>query len=91
MRLFEVPATRSLLPTDSSTDIRLAIEPGKHVATFDDLEDFRNKLAFYLAHAEVRERVAEQGLQHVRASCTYDAMAQRLISAYDEVRNASRR
>lgn len=84
MRLFEVPATRTLLLTDSSADIHLAIEPGRHVATFEDLEEFRRKLAFYLAHAEERERIGEEGLQHVRTSSTYDAMAERLISAYEE-------
>lgn len=89
MRLFEVPATRSLLLTDSSADIELAIEPGEHVATFDDVGDFRKKLAFYLANAEVRERIAERGLRHVRAHCTYDVMADRLIRAYDEVRRAA--
>jgi glycosyltransferase involved in cell wall biosynthesis len=89
MRLFEVPATRSLLLTDSSADIELAIKPGEHVATFDDLDDFRKKLAFYLANAGARERIAEQGFAHVRTSCTYDTMAERLIRAYDEVRRTA--
>ena len=89
MRLFEVPATRTLLLTDSSADIELAIKPGEHVATFDDLDDFRRKLRFYLENAEARERIAEQGLQHVRAQCTYDAMADKLIAAYGEVRRAA--
>jgi glycosyltransferase involved in cell wall biosynthesis len=84
MRLFEVPATRTLLLTDSSADIELAIRPGEHVATFEDVDDFKRKLAFYLANAEARERIAGQGFEHVRTRCTYDAMADRLISAYEE-------
>lgn len=89
MRLFEVPATRSLLLTDSSADIELAIKPGEHVATFEDVDDFRQKLAFYLADAKARERIAAEGLRHVRTSCTYDVMAERLIRAYDEARRAA--
>lgn len=89
MRLFEIPATRSLLLTDSSADIELAIKPGEHVATFDDIDDFRKKLGLYLADARARERIADQGLQHVRAKCTYDAMAERLIQAYRDAREAA--
>jgi spore maturation protein CgeB len=86
MRLFEVPATRTLLLTDSSADIGLAITPGKHVETFADVGNFGRKLAFYLGNAQARERIAEQGYQHVRANCTYDRMVERLIAAYADVR-----
>ena len=89
MRLFEVPATRTLLLTDSSADIELAIRPGEHVATFRDVDDFREKLHFYLGHAAECERIAAQGFEHVRARCTYDAMAQTLIEAYDGLRRAA--
>ena len=84
MRLFEVPATRTLLLTDSSADIELAIRPGEHVATFHDVDEFREKLRFYLANAAERERIATQGFEHVRTRCTYDVMAERLIAAYEE-------
>ena len=87
MRLFEVPATRTLLLTDTSADIELAIKPGEHVATFADLDDFRRKLRFYLENAQARERIARHGLEHVRANCTYDRMAERLIQAYAETQN----
>jgi glycosyltransferase involved in cell wall biosynthesis len=89
MRLFEVPATRTLLLTDSSADIELAIQPGEHVATFADIDEFKRKLRFFLKDSQARERIAEQGFQHVRANCTYDAMAEKLIAAYDEVRRAA--
>lgn len=88
MRLFEVPATRTLLLTDSSADIELAIRPGEHVATFRDVDDFREKLSFYLANAAERERVALQGFEHVRTRCTYDHMAGVLCKAFEELRSA---
>ena len=53
--------------------------------TFSDIDDFKRKLRFYLDHAEARERIAAQGLQHVRANHTYDQMAATLIAAYDEL------
>lgn len=87
MRLFEVPATRTLLLTDSSTDIGLAIRPGEHVATFTDVDDFREKFRFYVGDATARERIALQGFDHVRTHCTYDAMAENLLRAYAETGN----
>jgi spore maturation protein CgeB len=85
MRLFEVPATGSFLLTDDSAETSLAVVPGRHVETFSDIDDFKRKLRFYLDHAEARERIAAQGLQHVRANHTYDQMAATLIAAYDEL------
>lgn len=86
MRVFEVPATGSLLLTDGSTDLSLSLAPGEHLATFDGLDDFRSKLAFYLGNDEARERVARQGLRHVREHCTYDRTAERILTAYEALR-----
>ena len=85
MRLFEVPATGSFLLTDDSAETSRAVTPGQHVETFSDIEDFKRKLRYYLENAEARERIAAQGLQHVRANHTYDRMADTLIAAYDEL------
>jgi spore maturation protein CgeB len=85
MRLFEVPATGSFLLTDDSAETSLAVTPGLHVETFSDIEDFKRKLRFYLDDAHARERIAAQGLQHVRANHTYDQMADTLIAAYGEL------
>jgi glycosyltransferase involved in cell wall biosynthesis len=83
MRLFEVPATGSFLLTDFSVDMGLSVTPGVHVETFSDLSDFQKKLRFYLDNPDARERIATQGMAHVRAHCTYDAMVEKLCAAYD--------
>ena len=89
MRLFEVPATGSFLLTDFSVDMGLSVTPGVHVETFSDLADFQRKLRFYLDNPVARERIAAQGMAHVREHCTYDAMVDRLCAAYDEVRRTA--
>ena len=83
MRLFEVPATGSFLLTDESVETTLAGTPGQHVETFSDVYDFRTKLRFYLNNASARERIAAQGMQHVRAHCSYDHMVDTILAAYD--------
>jgi hypothetical protein len=85
MRLFEVPATGSFLLTDHSAEMNLALTPGLHVETFSDLEDFRKKMLFYLNNAPARERIAAQGMPHVRAHHSYDCMVDSILASYEQV------
>jgi spore maturation protein CgeB len=81
MRLFEVPATGSFLLTDQSAEMKLAVTPGVHVETFSGLEEFREKLRFYLRSDEARERIARQGMTHVRAEHSYDRTVDAILAA----------
>ncbi|MFN2644496.1 MAG: glycosyltransferase [Burkholderiales bacterium] len=85
MRLFEVPATGTLLLTDRSAEIDAAVTSGEHVATFADVDEFQAKLRHYLEHDAERERVAASGMAHVRSHHTYDAMAEVLIAAFEKL------
>ena len=82
MRLFEAPATGSLLLTDESAELSVAVTPGVHVDTFSDVDDFRKKLRYYLDHATERQRIAQQGMEHVRAHHSYDSMVDSILAAY---------
>jgi spore maturation protein CgeB len=88
MRLFEVPASGSFLLTDHSLEIARALTPGEHLETFTSLDDFQDKLRRYLSDATSRERIAAQGLAHVRAHCTYDQTAERICRLYEGLRKA---
>jgi len=90
MRLFEVPATGSFLLTDASAEIELAVTPGQHVATFSDIDDFRTKMRWYLEHTSERERIAAQGMEHVRAHCSYDRMVDTVLAVYNDLRSGTR-
>ena len=83
MRLFEVPATGAFLLTDYSTDMEGVLAPGKHVAVFSDLEDFRRKVRHYLDDASERERIAAQGAEEVRTRHSYDRVVDRIVSVYE--------
>jgi hypothetical protein len=88
MRVFEVPATGSFLLTDPSTELGLSLKPGVHVDTFSDVDDFQKKLRFYLDHAAERQRIAMQGMQHVRVHHSYDAMVDSIIATYEAAESA---
>jgi spore maturation protein CgeB len=83
MRLFEVPATGTLLLTDHSAEMNFALTPGRHVATFSDLDELRQKLRYYLDNAAERERIAAQGMHEVRARHSYDRTVDAIAAAYE--------
>lgn len=83
MRLFEVPACRTLLLTDRSAEIDAAVTPGEHVVTFTEVDDFQRQLRHHLAADAERERIAARGMDHVRSLHNYDRMVDTLISAYE--------
>jgi glycosyltransferase involved in cell wall biosynthesis len=48
-------------------------EDKKHLVfyKFDDFEDLGNKIDYYLSHDEEREKIRQQGFEHVKANHTY--------------------
>ena len=39
---------------------------GEHLVTFDNMDDFKDKVEYYLEHEEEREEIAENGMNFVR-------------------------
>jgi spore maturation protein CgeB len=42
-------------------------------------------MRFYLDNTPLRERIAAQGMQHVRAHHSYDCMVDSLLAAYADI------
>ncbi len=81
MRVFEALACGSLLVTN---DLREngqeeLFRDGVHLATYGDAEELLEKVAYYLAHEEARERVAAAGCAEVLAKDTYRHRLERLL------------
>lgn len=71
MRYTETLACGSFFLTDMSEDSdRLGYIDGKHLVIYDDLEDFKNKVEYYLKpeNEKEREEIAKFGMDHVRAN-----------------------
>jgi spore maturation protein CgeB len=85
MRVLEVTATGSFLLTDGSRDLVRVVEPGRHVAVYEDMEDCVRQARYYLQNPEVREEIAAAGYRHVNAEHTYDAVASRIVDKYNEL------
>jgi GT2 family glycosyltransferase/tetratricopeptide (TPR) repeat protein/2-polyprenyl-3-methyl-5-hydroxy-6-metoxy-1,4-benzoquinol methylase len=82
MRVFEALAAGSLLLTNDLRDNgqNELFRDGIHLATYRDAEELLDKIQFYLAHEELRERIAAAGREQVLAKHAYRHRMQRILS-----------
>jgi hypothetical protein len=81
MRVFEGPATGSLLLTDRiGNGLAELVGDREHVVMYDD-EQLLELANSYLRESVTRERIARHGYEHVRAHHTYDHRARALLAA----------
>ena len=86
MRLFEVPATGSLLMTDEIREISDYFEEQTHLIIYRDTSDFKAKLKLMLEDNDQREQIAKAGLDHVRSCYTYAESVDKIINAYNALK-----
>ena len=58
---------------------------GEHLVTYSDHEDLREKVRYYLAHDEERQRIADAARAHVLAHHRYDQRLARVEELLGEV------
>jgi glycosyltransferase involved in cell wall biosynthesis len=79
MRVFEGPATGSLLLTDRiGNGLSELVGDREHVVMYDD-EHVLELVAEYLRDSAARERIARTGYEHVRTHHTYDHRVSTLL------------
>jgi hypothetical protein len=79
MRVFEGPATGTLLLTDRiGNGLSELVVDREHVVMYDD-EQLLDLADAFLRDAAARERIAGQGYEHVRAHHTYDHRARTIL------------
>ena len=75
-KVLEIMACGSLLLTDKCEEFDLlGIEDGKHVVVYNDLDDLRDKIYYYLENDSEREKIALNGNKLVNSKFRmYDAV-----------------
>lgn len=81
LRIFDVPATGSLLLTDYAPGIEEYLVPDKEVVIAHSPEEMRDKARYYLAHDAEREAIARAGREKVQQLETYPQKMRRLLDA----------
>ncbi len=90
MRVFEALACGSLLVTNDLADNgqEELVCDGVHLATYRGPDDLLERLRFYLAHPDLRERIAAAGRTHALQAHTY---RHRMRALLQHVANAQRK
>ncbi|MBV9124102.1 MAG: glycosyltransferase [Planctomycetes bacterium] len=92
MRVFEALACGSLLVTNDLSGHGQAdlFRAGEHLVTYRDEEELLDRIAYYLAHEDERERIAAAGRAAVLRGHTYAHRMQALLAVTSGRRSTSR-
>lgn len=78
-KVYETLACKSFLLVDNQKDVKTLFEDGKHLVMFTNIKDLRDKIEYYLSHAEKRKQIALQGYKETTRNHTYVNRIERLI------------
>ncbi|MDE2635177.1 MAG: glycosyltransferase [Chloroflexota bacterium] len=84
MRLFECAALGSFQLVDDRPGVHEWFRDGEHLVTFSDHADLREKVRYYLAHDDERQRIAAAARAHVLAHHRYDQRLARVEAMLGE-------
>lgn len=82
MRTFEIMATGTMLLTNWIPTIEEVFEDGKHLVLYRSLDEMVDKVKYYLAHDEERERIAQAGYEEVIAKHTIQHRVDVMLNEY---------
>jgi spore maturation protein CgeB len=71
LRNFEVPACGPLLITTAVPQIEEYFRPDEEIVTFENSDDLRAKVGYYILHPEIAARVARRGMERAHREHTY--------------------
>jgi spore maturation protein CgeB len=80
MRDFEVTGCGAFLLTDHARSLETMFKPGEEIILYENIEDLKNKVKYYLSHDQERERIAGKGQLRARRDHTYARRMEELIS-----------
>ncbi|NQT04138.1 MAG: glycosyltransferase [Planctomycetes bacterium] len=78
-KIYEALACGSFVLVDNQKDVFSLFENGKHLVLFDNIEDLKQKIRYYLKNPGERKEIAERGRQEVLANHTYRHRIERII------------
>ncbi len=87
-RVFEVPGAGGFLMTEHAEGLDRFYAPGKEIILFDGAADLADKIKFFLATPEKRDRITWAGYLRTCREHTYDMRFQRLFQAAFKLKTA---
>lgn len=82
-RLFEIPACGAFQLVDNKKEIGKHFEIGKEIVTFDDEDDLKSKVRYYIANESEREKIARAGYERTRRDHSLVSRMKEIIAVLD--------
>ena len=82
-RTFEIPASRSFQMTDKN--VRNYFTPGKEVVTYNDMQEFRELVEYYLDRDEERLKITQAGYERVMKEHTMKHRMENLLQILKKI------
>ncbi len=78
-RTFEIAACGAFQLVDYRSELPELLEPGREIVCFEDLDDLRGKIRYYLERPEEREAIASRGRERVARDHTYEQRMEEML------------
>jgi spore maturation protein CgeB len=85
MRTFEAAGVGVMQITDDLPGTHEWFKEGETIVTYKDVNDLREKVAYYLQHDAERERIVQRAREHVYQNHTYDQRMARVEALIGEL------
>lgn len=85
-RVFEVLCCGGFVLSEYRKDLELFFDIGREIDVFSSPEEAREKIGYYLGHAEERSEMARRGREKVVSELTISHAASRMLDVFNSVR-----
>ncbi len=79
-RDFEIPMSGGFYLTEYHDELKLAYEPGKEIATYNDFDDLVEKIEYFLANPDKREEIRRRGFERARRDHSWEKRFERVFA-----------
>jgi spore maturation protein CgeB len=86
MRDFEVTGCGAFLLTDKARSLETMFKPEEEIVFYENIEDLRSLVNFYLSHPQEREEIARKGKLRAEQDHTYAKRMEEMISFIEKER-----
>jgi spore maturation protein CgeB len=86
MRTFEIPACGGFMLHERSEEALELFEEGKEAEYYGSIEEFKDKINFYLNNGDSRMKIAKAGYERcIKSGYSYSDRANRILAVYREM------